>query len=110
MSKILMPKPSDKDLSTCSVGIFNGATVIGLFYNKGTEGEDFIPRVLDENAWVPKRDEQYKVWWHPNGLGYDVLDYIEEFEPNYKEELISKITERLSLLSINSLYNILKSI
>lgn len=112
---MLMEKPN-KDLSGCEVDIFNGATIIGLFYRQSPYNDNFIPYELDEKGWEPNGDKDYKVWWHqsnpsdPCDLGRYILDYIEELTPNFKEELIGKIVERMKLLNLNRLYRILKSI
>lgn len=113
MNTMVMKKPI-KDLNGGNIDIFNGATIIAMFFDKDNYRENHIPSELAD--WVPTRDKNYKVWWHstnpsdPCDLGDDVLDYIEELPSDYKEVLIRKITERLSLLTLNRLFRILKSI
>lgn len=115
MSKILMPKPNEEDLRYCNVDVFNGSTVISFFYNKGLNGDDYIHPFLEANDWVPDRDKKYKVWWHstnpadPSDPGRDILDYIEEYAQN-KDELISNIIKKLSLLPIGRLFKLSESL
>lgn len=115
MSKVLMPKPNEESLRYCNVDVFNGATVISLFYNQGINGDDYIPRVLEDGDWVPDRQKNYKVWWHstnpadPSDPGRDVLDYIENFTFG-KKELIAMIKDKLSLLTVNRLFKLSESL
>ena len=95
MNKIMdVPKCYYRDLNSCYKTKYTGQQVLDKFYNVGVLKENYIPKALKDNNWIPDSTKKYICYWYSTNptytsdFGCDILFYIEELVEKHESEKV----------------------